>query len=155
LTGSGVETIAHLRENGRIVITFCAFDGPPKILRLYGRGEVLEPSHPDFAALRPRFPVLPGVRSIIRVRLTRIADSCGYGVPRYAYEAERAALKEWGAPDTEALVFESVLPEDRESAMATAVASDAFIKWAKQDPETGESPVENGMSNLVWYDDTE
>ena len=72
-----------------------------------------------------------------------------------AYEAERAALKEWGAPDTEALVFESVFPEDRESTMATAVASDAFIKWAKQDPETGESPVENGMSNLVWYDDTE
>ena len=69
LTGSGVETIAHLRENGRIVITFCAFEGPPKILRLYGRGEVLEPSHPEFATLRPRFPVLPGVRSIIRVHV--------------------------------------------------------------------------------------
>ncbi len=95
LTGSGVETIAHLRENGRIVITFCAFEGPPKILRMYGRGEVLEPSHPEFAALRPRFPALPGVRSIIRVHVERIADSCGYGVPRYAYEGERSQLVEW------------------------------------------------------------
>lgn len=95
LTGSGVETVAHVRENGRIVIMFCAFEGPPKIVRLYGEGEVLEPSHPDFATLRPRFPVLPGVRSIIRVRVTRIADSCGYGVPRYAYEGERTQLVEW------------------------------------------------------------
>jgi len=95
LTGSGVETIAHVRENGRIVMMFCAFEGPPKIVRLYGEGEALEPSHPDFATLRPRFPVLPGVRSIIRVRVTRIADSCGYGVPRYAYEGERTQLVEW------------------------------------------------------------
>lgn len=95
LTGSGVETIAHLRENGRIVVMFCAFEGPPRILRLQGRGEVLEPSHPDFATLRARFPELPGVRSIIRVQVERIADSCGYGVPRYVYEGERTQLVEW------------------------------------------------------------
>ncbi len=95
LTGSGIETIAHLRENGRITLLFCAFEGPPLIVRLYGRGEVLTVDHPEFAALRPRFPDLPGVRSIIRVHCERIADSCGYGVPRYQYEGERTQLPEW------------------------------------------------------------
>lgn len=92
LTGSGVETIAHLRENGRIVIMFCALAGAPKIVRFHGQGEVLEPHHPDFAPLRPCFPDLPGVRSIIRINVQRISDSCGFGVPRYAYQAERDAL---------------------------------------------------------------
>ena len=81
LTGSGIETVAHLRENARIVFCFCAFEGPPRIVRLHGRGEVLEPSAPDFAKLLPLFPAFEGVRSIIRVELRRIADSCGYAVP--------------------------------------------------------------------------
>jgi len=96
-TGSGVETIAHLRENGRITILFCAFEGPPKILRLYGRGTVVEPDDPDFAALRARFGEFDGVRSIIRVALARIADSCGYGVPEYRYVGDRSQLREWAA----------------------------------------------------------
>jgi len=104
LTGSGVETIAHLRENGRITICFCAFEGPPKILRLYGRGAVIEPGHPDFAALRVRFGDFSGVRSVIRVALDRIADSCGYGVPLYRYEGERVQLGEWARKKGEAAV---------------------------------------------------
>ncbi|MCE7986943.1 MAG: pyridoxamine 5'-phosphate oxidase family protein [Caldilinea sp. CFX5] len=92
LTGSGVETIAHLKENGRIVIMFCAFTGAPDIVRLHGKGRVLEPDHPDFAKLIDRFPALPGVRSIIRVAVQRVSDSCGFGVPRYTYEEEREAL---------------------------------------------------------------
>ena len=95
LTGSGVETIAHLRENGRIVFLFCAFDGPPRIVRLQGRGEVLLAGDADHARLRGLFPELPGVRSIIRVRLDRIADSCGFGVPAYRFEGERTQLLEW------------------------------------------------------------
>jgi len=95
LTGSGVETIAHLRDNGRITFLFCAFEGPPKIVRLYGRGEVLRAGDADFAALAPRFPSPPGARAIIRVRLDRIADSCGYSVPRYAYDGERRQLLDW------------------------------------------------------------
>ena len=67
LTGSGVETIAHLRENGRIVLMFCAFDGPPKIVRLHGRGEAVEPDDPRFPALAARFPTYLGTRSIIVV----------------------------------------------------------------------------------------
>ncbi len=97
LTGSGVETIAHLGENGRIVMMFCAFEGLPRIVRLYGRGAVLAPSHPDFSLLRARFPELPGVRSIIRVQVERVADSCGYGVPLYRYQGERSQLPEWAA----------------------------------------------------------
>jgi hypothetical protein len=95
LTGSGVETIAHLRENARIVLMFCAFTGPPNIVRLHGRGEVIEPGHPEFESLGRRFPDHPGARAIIRVRLVRIGDSCGYAVPRYEYAGERDALIQW------------------------------------------------------------
>lgn len=95
LTGSGVETIAHLRENGRIVLLFCAFEGPPRIVRLQGRGAVLEPGDPDFAALRARFGDHEGVRAVIRVACTRISDSCGYGVPLLEHRGERPQLAEW------------------------------------------------------------
>ena len=82
LTGSGVETIAHLRADGRITLMFCAFDGLPEILRLYGRGEVREPGDAEYDELRLRFPDLPGERAIVDVSVSRIADSCGFGVPR-------------------------------------------------------------------------
>jgi hypothetical protein len=95
LTGSGVETIAHLRENGRICVMFCAFEGPPRIVRVHGTGEVIEPHHEDFAALAGRFKAHPGVRSIIRIRAKRISDSCGYGVPLYEHKGEREQLQKW------------------------------------------------------------
>lgn len=95
LTGSGVETIAHLRENGRIVFTFCALAGPPKIVRLHGRGEVVTPDASAYASLRAHFPEYPGVRAIVRVSLTRISDSCGFGVPLYEYVGERDTLVRW------------------------------------------------------------
>ncbi len=95
LTGSGVETIAHLRENGRIVLTFFAMDGAPRIVRLQGAGDVLEPGMPEYAELVGRFPALPGTRAIVRVRLSRIADSCGYSVPRFTYTGERDTLIRW------------------------------------------------------------
>ena len=94
LTGSGIETVAHLRENGRIVFMFCAFEGPPKIVRLYGIGEVLT-SGADYEKLRMLFPDYPGARAVVRARLTRIGDSCGYAVPRYDYAGERDALIRW------------------------------------------------------------
>jgi len=95
LTGSGVETIAHLRENGRITICFCAFEGPPKILRLYGRGTVIPAGDPVFASLAARFSPHIGVRSVIRVAVTRIADSCGYAVPEYRFVGQRRQLGQW------------------------------------------------------------
>jgi predicted pyridoxine 5'-phosphate oxidase superfamily flavin-nucleotide-binding protein len=94
-TGSGIETIAHLRENGRIVLMFCAFEGPPKIIRLHGRGEVVEPDDARFAALAAKFPSFASTRAVIVVTLERIADSCGYGVPLYTFRAERTQLGEW------------------------------------------------------------
>ena len=95
LTGSGVETIAHLKENSRIVLMFCALEGPPKIVRLHGQGEPIEPMHPDFEPLRTLFKDTPGLRAFIRIRLTRISDSCGFGVPVYEFRGERSQLKEW------------------------------------------------------------
>ena len=97
LTGSGVETIAHARENGRIVFMFCAFEGPPKIVRLHGRSEVLLPDSPDFPTVASRFPAYPGNRAIVRASLTRISDSCGFGVPRYEYAGDRDTLMRWSA----------------------------------------------------------
>lgn len=82
-TGSGTETIAHLRENGRIVLMFCAFDGPPNIVRLHGHGRTALPNDTDFPDLRAHFPKerTLGQRSIIVVEVERIADSCGFSVP--------------------------------------------------------------------------
>lgn len=94
-TGSGAETIAHLRENGRMVIMFCAFEGEPVIVRLHGRGEVIAPDHPDYAELAPLFPSNPGARSIIRMQVTRISDSCGMAVPLMSLERARSDLDEW------------------------------------------------------------
>lgn len=94
-TGSGVETIAHLKENGRIVLMFCAFQGPPNIFRLYGRGRVLEQHEPEFAELAQNFPLYEHSRSIIVVELNRITDSCGYGVPLFEYKGERQQLELW------------------------------------------------------------
>ena len=95
LVGSGAETIAHLRENGRITFMFCAFEGLPRIVRLHGRGEVIEPGDAEFAALADRFPHYPSARSVIRAELSRVADSCGYGVPLYDYKGERSQIAEW------------------------------------------------------------
>ncbi len=92
LTGSGVETIAHLRVDGRITLMFCAFDGLPKILRLYGQGDVREPGDAGYDELRSSFPDLPGERAIIDVSVSRIADSCGFGVPRMDFVGPRDKL---------------------------------------------------------------
>ena len=93
--GSGAETIAHLRENGRITLMFCAFTGAPGILRLQGTGESIMPGHPEFAALAKQLPDAPGIRSIIRVRCGRVSISCGFGVPRYDFRDDRTQLTAW------------------------------------------------------------
>jgi len=93
--GSGAETIAHLKENGRIAIMFCAMTGPPKIVRLHGRGEVLEPQDAEYERLRPLFPPVPIGRAIIVVSIDRVSDSCGFGVPLYRFERQRSQLADW------------------------------------------------------------
>src|SRR5713101_6617934 len=101
LTGSGAETIAHLRQNGRITIMFCSFTRTPKILRLYGTGRGVLPADPDWAGLAAHFGADPGSgtgtdrgnqRAIIVVRVDRSADSCGYAVPGMDMTSERDLL---------------------------------------------------------------
>jgi len=96
LMGSGIETVSHLRENGRIVVMFCAFEGPPKIIRLHGRGSVLQQGDEGFAAELAQFDVAdeqrPAIRSIVSVAVDRVADSCGFVVPRMDYVGERDQL---------------------------------------------------------------
>jgi hypothetical protein len=95
LTGSGAETIAHLREDGRITLMFTAFAGPPNIVRLYGHGEVFLPGDDRYAELVASFPVLPGTRAVVVVTLDRVSSSCGFAVPRYEHVGERSQLVEW------------------------------------------------------------
>lgn len=95
LTGSGIETVAHLRENGRIVLMFCAFQGPPKILRLHGRGRVVELQDAEFAALQSHFPEFESARAIIVVAVQRVSESCGFGVPLLKFEGQREQLRAW------------------------------------------------------------
>lgn len=96
-TGSGVETVAHAKENGRIVLMFCAFDGPPRIVRLHGRASALEPGSEGFEAMASCFERNRGVgvRSIVVVDLNRVSDSCGYGVPLMDFRAHRTTMDEW------------------------------------------------------------
>lgn len=93
--GSGAETIGHLKENGRIVVMLCALDGRPKVVRLHGYGQVLEPGGPEYQRLRSLFPVHPADRAIIRISVGRLSVSCGFGVPVYRFERERAELIDW------------------------------------------------------------
>jgi hypothetical protein len=101
LVGSGAETIAHLRENGRIVVMLCAFEGPPRILRLHGRGRVVPVGDPEFepllerAAFEDPHPVTEARRAVIVVAVERIADSCGYGVPLMSHKGERPHMEAW------------------------------------------------------------
>ena len=95
LTGSGVETIAHLKENRRIVIMLCAFDGAPKIVRFHGSGTVHERGSAAYDGLIGQFEEHRGARAIIDVEVSRISDSCGYSVPFYDYRGERDGLLKW------------------------------------------------------------
>jgi hypothetical protein len=95
LTGSGVETIAHLRENGRITLMVCAFEGPPRIVRMYGTGEVVLPGDPEWGTLRARFPERTGDRAIIRAQVERLSSSCGFAVPFMSLVGDRETLAQW------------------------------------------------------------
>jgi hypothetical protein len=94
-TGSGIETVAHLRENGRLTLMFCAFQGPPRILRLRGHGEAIEPADEQWDTYYRQLPQYDNARSIIVLHIQMIADSCGYGIPLYEYVGERTQLAAW------------------------------------------------------------
>lgn len=102
LTGSGNETSAHLLENGRITFLFCAFNGSPLILRLYGQGQTLLPQSGEWDSLVDLFPSLPGSRQIITATITRVQTSCGMGVPLFEPQGQRSDLLTWATHKTEA-----------------------------------------------------
>jgi hypothetical protein len=93
LGGSGIETVAHARENGRITIMFCAFEGAAMILRIYGRAQVMQFDEPGFDEELRLFPGFDRARNIVFVDVVRIADSCGWGVPFFDFKEDRAQLK--------------------------------------------------------------
>jgi hypothetical protein len=101
-TGSGAETIAHLRDNGRITVMFCAFDGPPKVVRLHGHGTAVMRTDEAWPELRHAFPAAEehGLRAIIDVTVSRVSDSCGFSVPVYEYVGERDLLTQWASRKT-------------------------------------------------------
>lgn len=92
LTGSGAETVAHVRENGRVTLMWCAFAGPPRIVRVHGRGEILAVDDERVSGL---FDDIPGARAVVLVHADRVSDSCGYSVPLYTYDGERSKLRDW------------------------------------------------------------
>jgi hypothetical protein len=95
LTGSGAETIAHLCDNGRVTVMFCTFEGPPMIVRIYGRGEVVPIADPRYDALAAHFVPHPGARAVIRVDVERVSSSCGHAVPEMTFVGARTRLDEW------------------------------------------------------------
>jgi len=95
LTGSGAETVAHVRENGRLTMMFCAFDAKPNVVRLFGRGEAVLPGHPDFADLANQFPANPGTRAVVRLAVEKVGSSCGYSVPLMDLVGPRTILDDW------------------------------------------------------------
>jgi hypothetical protein len=104
--GSGIETVAHLKDNGRITVMMCAFEGPPMIYRFYGTGVAIEPHEKSFAALLEEFAPLPTVRNIIRIKVDKIIDSCGYGVPMYEFRKQRDSLPNYFSNQSEEDILE-------------------------------------------------
>lgn len=95
LTGSGAETVAHLRENGRITLMFCAFEGPPNIVRLHGTGRYVGMNDAEFGSCRGLFADHPGARGVVVVDVERVSDSCGYAVPLMTHDGDRDLLTRW------------------------------------------------------------
>ncbi|MDE0754282.1 MAG: pyridoxamine 5'-phosphate oxidase family protein [Woeseiaceae bacterium] len=104
--GSGIETLAHLKDNGRITLMMCAFEGPPMIYRFYGTGTPVEPHEAKFDALAGEFESMPAIRNIIVIKVERIIDSCGYGVPMYSFEKHRDSLGNYLANQSDADILE-------------------------------------------------
>jgi hypothetical protein len=102
LTGSGNETAAHLKADGRITLMFCSFDAAPRILRLYGRGRLILKNDPAWSEMIARFPALPGARQIVVMDVHSAQTSCGFGVPFYEFKGERPALIDWALKKGEA-----------------------------------------------------
>ena len=115
ITGSGNETAAHVAQNGRLTFMFCAFDGKPRILRLFGTGRVVLPTDPQFNQLAPRFPALPGIRQIILMDISRVKSSCGFGLPLMTFTGDRTEMPTWALDKGEPGLAEYRMKNNRTS----------------------------------------
>ncbi|KAJ2918119.1 hypothetical protein MD484_g2293, partial [Candolleomyces efflorescens] len=160
LSGSGAETIAHIRENGRVTILFNAFDGPPRILRLYCTGSYYELGSPEYDALLPPGTRQPGSRAVIILKVYKVATTCGYSVPYYSFVGHRTPLLDWAArKEAIDLTSSKVTPESPSSAPVLLTSSPATN--ATLDNPKGSSshnslhpaatPHPNGL--LTWWRD--
>src|SRR4051794_21542088 len=154
VNGSGIETIGHLRENGRIVVMFCAFDGPPRILRLHGRGEVVfatDPRFEELAAGLENLSIAEAQRALILVQVTRIADSCGYGVPLMTFEGMRPHHEKSSAKKVRVMGVECYHEHQRERGAHTIDGLPAFAEAGEPDQLASASgrPVPLTSRNVV------
>ncbi len=115
LVGSGVETVADLKENGRIVLMFCSFGRVPRIVRLHGQGSVFEKESDEFARWEKLFAPFINPRAVIHVEVTRVSDSCGYGVPMYEYVGQRDTMQRWAEAKGQEGLEEYVATKNAES----------------------------------------
>jgi len=143
LSGSGVETIAHIRENGRITIMLNAYEGPPRITRLYGRGSVHEFGTPEYDALLPEGIRHAGSRAAIVLDVFKVSTTCGYSVPFYEFKSHRGQLLQWAAKK-EATDRECELSEGFSSATSPRVQSGMKRWWAERNTKSLE-----GLPGLV------
>ncbi|KAJ3504594.1 hypothetical protein NLJ89_g7857 [Agrocybe chaxingu] len=137
LTGSGVESISHLRENGRITILFCAFEGSPRIVRLFGTGTVHEFDTPDYKALIPVEKRHPGTRSAIVVDVHKVGTSCGFSIPFYTYKADRVFFRKVACMmESEDIKAESQIVIPARGTHTTAFPSCLKGFWMKHNKES-------------------
>lgn len=150
-TGSGAETHAHLRENGRITLMWTAFSGPPNIVRLHGRGEVVYPDDPRWAELAAHFPddaAAPGVRAIVRVDVHRVSDTCGFAVPFMDYVGERPLLRSyWDGKDA------AEVEAYHEKKNRTSIDGLPAVPPGSADPAAGEATVDDATDNAAKASD--
>ena len=141
LTGSGIETVAHLRENGRILLMFRALSDPPKIVRFHGKGCIGEPGSALWQGCTASSPAMPA-RALIHVKVTRVSDSCGYAVPNCRFTGEPRGAR---SPDRDKRVHRSdlILPREehaqhrRASRVASRMTSDKSLKQVRPIPRFG------------------
>ncbi|KAL1940581.1 hypothetical protein VTO73DRAFT_8016 [Trametes versicolor] len=148
LSGSGVETISHIRENGRITIMFCAYEGPARILRIYGRGTTHEFGTPEYDALIPAAQRHPSSRAAIVIDVRKVSTSCGYAVPMYTFKAERSALTHWGAKMEK--LDSAFPPRFLPSAEADAADGEAPVPTVTLDTEAGPRVYAKGGMKAWW-----
>ncbi|KAK0217249.1 hypothetical protein IW262DRAFT_1396756 [Armillaria fumosa] len=134
LSGSGVETISHLRENGRITILFNAFEGPPSIVRLFGRGKFYEFGTPEYNALIRPETRHPGSRAVIMIDVHKVGTSCGYAVPFYEFKSHRTRLLEFAVKRELA----DIEAEEENSAVCEPPRADNGLKqyWVQQNTQS-------------------